>query len=174
MGKYAKGFVIAQLVRFLKVFPNNDPLMGFVLPAAKNEKWWKAPLFAFSAIIIFDLLTSFGVWSIVTAATYALVAVGARFFLKNKKSSLFIYAKTSVLGILAFDFVTGPLMSTFLFQQNFFVTMLLQIPFTAMHVISGTILAAIIVPFYDPVVALEAKAFIVAVKKAVFSWVPQY
>ena len=146
--------------------------MGFVLPAAKNEAWWKAPLFAFSAMMVFDLVTSFGVWSIVTAFTYALVALGARLYLKNKKSSLSTYAKTGTLGILVFDFITGPIMSTLIFGQNFFATLMLQVPFTVMHVFSGIIFIALITPFYDTAVAREVKLFFSNVKNSLAAWRP--
>ncbi|PIN85091.1 MAG: hypothetical protein COV47_03980, partial [Candidatus Diapherotrites archaeon CG11_big_fil_rev_8_21_14_0_20_37_9] len=56
--KYLAGGIIANLYRFLRIFPNSDPIMGFVIPAAKNEKWWKAPLFAFATMFVFDFFTS--------------------------------------------------------------------------------------------------------------------
>jgi hypothetical protein len=173
MKGYFVGFAVAQFLRILRVFPNNDPIMGFVLPASKNEEWWKGPLFAFSAMFLFDLFTGFGIWTFVTAGTYALVAFGARAYMKGKKSSFGLYAKTGFFGILFFDFVTGPLMGTFIFGQNFFAVTLLQIPFTLMHVFSGILLASIIVPFYDPAVNLEIKSFFALAKTGVAQWVPR-
>jgi hypothetical protein len=88
------------------------------LPAAKNEPLWKAPLFAFTAMFSFDIITgAFGAWTIVTSLTYAFIGILAHFFLKQKKSSIKMFLGTGALGVLLFDFITGPVMSSFLFSQ---------------------------------------------------------
>ncbi|MCR4369409.1 MAG: hypothetical protein NUV67_05895 [archaeon] len=158
--KYLVGACFASAYRLLRVFPNSDPLMGFIAPAAKNEPMWKAPLFAFATMFIFDFFTSgIGVWTWVTATTYALVALWLTHSLKGKKSSLSTYASHGAIGIIAFDIITGPFMSTFFFGTPFMLTTIAQVPFTIMHVISATFGIAIITPFYDSAVAKEISGY---------------
>ena len=158
--KYLTGFLITNLYRLLRVFPNSDPIMGFVLPCAKNEKWWKAPLFAFATIFVFDIFTSgIGAWTWVTASTYATIAFAFHFYMKKRKSSLITFISIGTLGTLVFDFLTGPILSTFLFKQPFLVTLVLQIPFTIMHTLSAIFAIVLITPLLDPTIAKEVNGY---------------
>ena len=163
--KYLTGFLVANLYRLLRVFPNSDPLMGFILPAAKNLKWWKAPLFAFASMFVFDIFTSgIGLWTWVTASTYALIALGFHFYLKEKKSTFKLFISSGVFGVLIFDLITGPIMSSFLFKQTFLIAILGQIPFTVMHLISVVFGIVIISPFYDASLMKEVSQMVSSVK----------
>ncbi|MFH1392053.1 MAG: hypothetical protein ABIH20_07105 [Candidatus Diapherotrites archaeon] len=167
---YLIGFLAANFYRLLRVFPNSDPLMGFILPAAKTS-WWKAPLFAFASILIFDIFTSgIGLWTWVTSVTYAFVALGFHFFLKEKKSSLKLFISSGAIGVLIFDFITGPIMSSFLFKQSFLITLLGQIPFTVMHLISVVFGIVIISPFYDAEIMKEVSQMVSSVKNIYKNW----
>jgi len=162
--KYLAGGIIANLYRFLRIFPNSDPIMGFVIPAAKNEKWWKAPLFAFATMFVFDFFTSgIGVWTWVTAGTYSAIALGAGHFLKERKSSITNFLSAGALGVIVFDAITGPGLSSFIFGQPLALTIIGQIPFTVMHLVSASFGILIISPFYDVAILKE----MVAVKNAV-------
>ncbi len=160
---YLLGAVAANAYRMLKVFPNSDPIIGFLLPAAKNESFWKAPLFAFATMFSFDLITSgIGTWTFVTSATYAIIALALHFHLRNQKSSLRLFMSNGVLGVLAFDLITGPVMSTALFGQPFQLTFLMQVPFTIMHLVSAAFAITIISPLYDAAIAKEVSGHIMA------------
>ncbi|VVB98689.1 Uncharacterised protein [uncultured archaeon] len=164
---YLAGFLAANLFRFLRVFPNSDPIMGFVVPCAKNEKVWKAPLFAFSSMFIFDFFTSgIGIWTIVTATAYAFVAMLLGSWLRGKASSIKGFLSAGALGVLVFDFITGPIMSTFLFKQEFIATLAMQVPFTAMHIISASFFVLLISPLYDPAIAREMSGYFSVAKTA--------
>ncbi len=154
--KYFIGFLLTQLWRFLRFFPNSDPIMGFVIPASKNTEYWKAPLFAFASMFVFDFFTSgIGIWTWVTSVTYALIALGFRVAMKNKKAGIKLYTSYGLIGVLVFDFITGPLMSSVLFKQSFLVTAFLQVPFTLMHLISAVFGIIILAPLLDECVAKE-------------------
>ncbi len=158
--RYFFGAVAANAYRLLRVFPNSDPIMAFILPAAKNEPWWKAPLFAFATMFSFDLVTSgIGKWTFVTAITYSLIALAFRFTLKGQKSSLRLFLSNGVLGVLAFDLITGPIMGSALFGQPFGPTFLMQIPFTIMHLVSAAFAICIISPFFDAQIAREIAGY---------------
>lgn len=149
--RYLAGLIFCNIYRFLRIFPNNDPIMGFMLPFARRDRWWQALLFPLIAMISFDFIVGkIGIWTLGTAGTYALLGVFFHFRLRNeKKMSLKKYAKNSVIGVLIFDFFTGPVMSSFAFGMPFAVAFIGQIPFTVMHLVSATFLTVLIVPFLD-------------------------
>jgi hypothetical protein len=131
--------------------PNNDPIMGTMLPFARKHNGLSAALFAFITMVTFDLITNrIGVWTLVTATTYGLIGfVFARLLPYFKRINIFTYLASGIVGVLIFDFITGPIMSTFLFKQGFITTLMLQIPFTLMHLASVTLFILIITPIID-------------------------
>ncbi len=143
------GFVFSFIVRFLRVFPNNDPIMGCMLPQARKNAF-QAAAFAFLAMLVFDFFTSgIGIWTYVTATTYALLALFFSFYFSKKKVHYSTYASASIVGVLIFDIITGPLMSSFLFNQSFLFTTLAQIPFTLSHLVSGVSYTLVLAPVFD-------------------------
>ena len=169
--KYIVGFILTHFYRILRVFPNSDPLMGFILPAAKREKWWKAPLFAFLAMATFDLISGhLGIWTIITSVTYAAIALSYTFLLKGAKPSLSTYIPAGIAGVIAFDTITGPLMSTFLFSQPLWLSVLGQVPFTLMHIVSASFSILLITPFLDKAVMEEASGLISAAISHMKGW----
>lgn len=149
--KYVGSLIFCNIYRLLRIFPNNDPVMGCMLPFARQGKWWQALLFPLIAMVSFDFLSGrVGIWTIGTAATYAGLGLFFHLRFRNvKKMSLGKYAKNSVLGVLIFDFFTGPIMSSFVFGMPFIVSFAGQIPFTLMHLASASVLTVLIAPVLD-------------------------
>lgn len=149
--KYAAGVILANALRFVRVFPNNDPIMGVMLPFARHQKWWSAALFAFITMVSFDLITSgIGAWTWVTALTYAAIGIAAHFYLKNKeKIGLKNYLGAGIAGVLAFDFVTGVLFGPTLFGTPIELAFAAQIPFTLLHLLSASAYVAVLAPLLD-------------------------
>lgn len=169
--KYLFGAMLSEAYRFARVFPNSDPIMGFILPAAKNEPVWKGPLFAFATMFVFDFFTSgIGVWTWVTSSTYAIVALAFSLLLRGKKINLQGYMGAGAIGVLSFDFITGPIMSSALFGQSFVLTLIMQVPFTIMHLVSATFSILIISPLLDRELMAEMRAYIHAAKNAFLQW----
>jgi hypothetical protein len=152
--RYAASLAFCNLYRLLRLFPNNDPIMGFALPFARRDKWWQAMLFPAIAMASFDFITMrVGVWTIGTAVAYALVALLFREYAKRKKSiGLRGYVKGSIAGVLLFDFLTGPIMSSALFRAPFAIAFIGQIPFTAMHLASAVPLTMLTAAAVDPAI----------------------
>ena len=150
--KYVSGLILCTLIRFIRVFPNNDPIMGFALPFARKDKWWQAIAFPVLAMISFDIITAkVGLWTLGTAAVYGFISLLFYYFFKTqKKVNIWTYAKSSIVGVLIFDFLTGPIMSSFLFKMPFAVASIGQIPFTLMHLASAFTYTIIFVPVLDP------------------------
>jgi len=151
IAKYALSILFCNAYRLLRFIPNNDPIMGCMLPFSKQGKWWQGALFAFLTMASFDLITmKAGVWTIVTAGTYA--ALGLMFYFaykKIKQVKLKHYLASGVIGVLIFDFITGPIMSSWLFKISFEAAFIGQIPFTVMHLLTATGFILIITPLLD-------------------------
>ena len=157
--RYLISIIFCNIYRILRIFPNNDPIMGFMLPYARKDKWWQALIFPLIAIISFDILTNkVGVWTIGTAVTYGVLGLFFQnIFRKIKTMSLKKYAASSIFGVLFFDFVTGPIMSSWLFGISFFQAFMGQIPFTMMHLASATAFTLLVVPVLDPQITKSVK-----------------
>ncbi|MFA6319607.1 MAG: hypothetical protein WCX66_01640 [archaeon] len=149
--KFLIGLLLANGIRFLRVIPNNDPIMAIMLPYAKSDKKYKAVLFPFITMVSFDLITGMlGLWTLVTALTYALIGfLFTQYFFKERKISIFKYLKGGIIGVLIFDFITGPIMSSFMFGMSFIEAFIGQIPFTLMHLVTVGTFIIVITPFYD-------------------------
>jgi hypothetical protein len=159
--RYFGSLFFSTIIRLVKFFPNNDPIMGCSLVFAKNSRLWKAILFPVIAMVVFDIITmKVGIWTFGTAAAFALIVVIFSRILKNRKSSLGLYAKSSIAGVLIFDFLTGPIMSSFAFKIPFEVALLGQIPFTIMHLGSALLFTTLIVPILDPEVKVSLRKMV--------------
>jgi hypothetical protein len=164
MGKaknFGIAFILTAIMRYARIFPNNDPIMAGMLPQSRQHILIGV-LFAFLSIFIFDALTSgIGLWTWVTSFTYAGIAVLFGVVFKYiKEMSLVKYIGGAVVGVLIFDFITGPIMSTFMFGVPFEISFLGQIPFTFLHLFSAVSYTIIFVPFLDPQVAEQRVKFI--------------
>ena len=149
--KFLIGILLSNIIRFARFIPNNDPIMAIMLPYAKSDKKYKAVLFPFITMVSFDLITGMlGVWTIVTALTYAgLGLLFTQFFFKEKKISIFKYLKGGIIGVLIFDLITGVLAMPFMFGMSFEIALIGQIPFTLMHLLTVGIFIVVITPLYD-------------------------
>src|SRR3989344_2540173 len=100
--KYVISLTFCTLVRLVKIFPNNDPIMGFALPFARKDKWWQAFLFPVIAMASFDILTAkIGLWTFVTALTYGAIGLAFyKYFKIKNKIKLTTYFGSGVVGVL--------------------------------------------------------------------------
>ncbi|MDD3083864.1 MAG: hypothetical protein PHP82_02470 [Candidatus ainarchaeum sp.] len=149
--KFVIGILLSNIIRLFRFIPNNDPIMAIMLPYAKSDKKYKAVLFPFITMVSFDVITGMlGIWTLVTALTYAGIAfLFTQYFFKERKISIFKYLKGGIIGVLIFDFITGPIMSSLMFGMSFIEAGLGQIPFTLMHLTTVSCFIIIITPLYD-------------------------
>jgi len=117
-------------------------------------------LFPVVAMVSFDLITmKAGIWTVGTALVYGLIGLAFYSYFKGKeKAGLKSYAKASILGVLFFDFVTGPIMSSFIFEIPFQTALIGQIPFTVLHITSALIYTLILAPVLNPHIANSVTA----------------
>jgi hypothetical protein len=147
--EFVFGFIFTFVARIVRLFPNNDPIMGVMLPSARKNGL-HAAVFAFTTMFVFDYFTSgIGVWTYVTASTYALLALSFSFYFSKRKVHYSTYASSAIVGVIIFDIITGPGLSTFIFHQSLWFTTLAQIPFTISHLFSGLAYTLLLAPVLD-------------------------
>jgi len=150
--------ILCNLYRLLRFIPNNDPIMGAMLPFSKKSPWVSG---AFAALTMasFDLITgALGVWTIVTSLTYGALGVAFGFaYGKMKRVGMREYLASGVLGVLVFDFITGPVASSMMFGMPFWYSLVGQVPFTLLHLLSVSFFVALLVPFLDRTIVENPK-----------------
>ncbi len=145
--KYIIALLTVIVLRLVPHPPNVEPIMSTMMPFAKRWGRFAGLFFAVLAILSFDLITgTLGVWSIMTAGTYALLGIAAGFYFKNKKSDVKNYVGFSVVGTLVYDAITGIGTGVLFFKQSFMITLIGQIPFTLYHLGGNIVLAAVVSP----------------------------
>lgn len=171
--KYLISIIFCNAFRLLRFIPNNDPIMGCMLPFSRQDKWWQGALFAFITMISFDLMTSgIGIWTLATAGTYAGLGLGFHLAYKRiGKVKLKHYLGSGIIGVLVFDFVTGVLLGPTMFGMNYMQALIGQIPFTIVHLLTVTAFILILTPVFDTSIvnnpALEDSAVLSKIKMLV-------
>lgn len=150
--------VIANAIRLIRIIPNNDPIMSMALPYSRRSSALTSFAFPFITMASFDVLTGFGPWTIVTAGTYGLIGLAFHFLLKDRKRmNIQSYMRYGVAGVLVFDFVTGVVATPFLYGGTFEQSLIGQIPFTILHLLSTSLFILIVTPLLDKEVLLNKR-----------------
>lgn len=151
IAKFGLSMVFCNAYRLLRFIPNNDPIMGCMLPFCREGKWWNSALFAFLTMVSFDIVTAkVGIWTLVTAGTYAAIGILFYWYYRGKaKIGIKTYLGSGIAGVLLFDFITGPIMSSWMFGMTFMEALVGQIPFTILHLISVSAFVLILTPLLD-------------------------
>ena len=145
---------VSTALRWVRLFPNNDPIMAVMLPCAKRGR---AAAFAFPivAMVLFDILSrKVGIWTAVTAGTYGLLGLGFSFAYsalgkRGRRIGAATFLVSGVVGVLVFDFITGPIQSSAMFRMSFAQAFVGQIPFTLKHLASVSVYALVVSPVLD-------------------------
>ncbi len=148
--KYTIIFLAAFAIRLIPFrAPNIEPLMASVMPLSKKFTKFSLFFFGFASIFVYDLVTSgVGVWTIFTAVAYGLLGLGASYYFKNR-SGWKSYASYAVIGTIVYDLITGLTIGPIFFGQSFLVSLVGQIPFTAMHLIGNVSFAIVLSPVIE-------------------------
>lgn len=112
--------------------PNVEPIMASLMPTGRKYGAIVGFLSGFLSIFLYDAVTHFGSWTWIAGITYGLVgAVSALYFTKAKTSPL-NFAVFAFFATIFYDLITGVLFAP-MFQQTMLTALVLQIPFTALH-----------------------------------------
>lgn len=142
------GVFLVRLIPFRA--PNVEPLMATVMPFSKRFGVVSSFVFAFLSITLYDFVTSgIGIWTVITAGAYGLVAIASYIFFKTRATSVKNFVVFTVPATILYDAVTGLSIGPLYFHQTFMQALIGQIPFTLLH-LSGNIMFAI---FLSPVLA---------------------
>ena len=145
--KYFIGLLVVIALRLIPHPPNVEPIMSTMMPFSKKWGWLSGMVFSFLAILSFDILTgTLGVWSLVTASTYALLGIFAGIYLKNKENKIRYYVGFSIVATIIYDAITGIGIGMLFFNQSFIITFTGQIPFTIYHLMGNIVLSSIVSP----------------------------
>jgi hypothetical protein len=148
------GLGVTTALRWVRIFPNNDPIMAVMLPCAKRGRV-AAVAFPVVAMVLFDILSRrVGIWTAVTAGTYGLLGLGFSFAYsalgkRGRRIGPATFLVSGVVGVLVFDFITGPILSSAMFRMSFAQAFVGQIPFTLKHLASVSAYTVVVSPVLD-------------------------
>ena len=148
------GLAVTTALRWVRIFPNNDPIMAVMLPCAKQGRV-AAVAFPVVAMVLFDILSGrVGTWTAVTAGTYGLLGLAFAFVYaalvrRGRAIGTATFLVSGVVGVLVFDFITGPILSSAMFRMSFAQAFVGQIPFTLKHLASVSAYTIVVSPVLD-------------------------
>jgi uncharacterized membrane protein len=134
--------------------PNVEPIMASIMPLGRKYGAFLGFIFGFLSIYIYDLLTHFGTWTWMAGITYGVIGALSSFYFRKFKSSTFNFAVFAFFATIAFDLVTGVLFAP-MFGQTMLNALILQIPFTALHLAGNIGFAVTLSPLINKWLASE-------------------
>src|SRR3989344_7075092 len=164
--KYSITFFAVLLFRLLPFrAPNIEPIMAVVMPLGKVQGGFMAFIFGLLSIVIYDSVTSgIGIWTLLTALSYGLVGYFSFWYFK-KRSGWKSYASYAIIMTIVYDVLTGLTLGPIFFGQSFTVSLVGQVPFTALHLLGNVSFAIVLSPAIERWLVKERK--IVSVEKVV-------
>ncbi len=124
------GCLLFRLIPFRA--PNVEPIMASIMPVSKKYGAIFGFFFGFLSIYIYDLLTNFGPWTWFTGITYGLIGFISYFYFEKIRASAFNFAVFAFMATIVYDLITGVLFAP-LFHESMLTALIMQIPFTALH-----------------------------------------
>ncbi len=149
------GFIGAMLYRFIPFRPPNvEPLMSVMMPFSKKAGKLELFGFAFLSILIYDFFTAgIGMYTLTAGICYGILGIWSGIYFTNKKFSLTNYVLCSSIGIIFYDVATGVVLGPLIGGGSFYIALMGQIPFTALHLMGGAIFALTVSPFLTKILA---------------------
>ncbi|HII54010.1 hypothetical protein COT30_01190 [Candidatus Micrarchaeota archaeon CG08_land_8_20_14_0_20_49_17] len=155
--KYVASVLFCLLLRAIPGRPPNiEPVMASLLPLSKANGKWVAAIYAAAIMVLFDLLTKFGDWTYITAATYALVGIVAAYWFKDREPSPAEFALFSIPATIAYDVITA-ILSMLPYGMSIEQILIGQIPFTINHLLGNVALCFIVSPLLYHYVFMNEK-----------------
>jgi uncharacterized membrane protein len=146
--KFIFGWVISFAFRLFPYRPPNfEPILAVQMPFTKKFGFIAGFIFAFFNIVLFDLvMNKVGLWTIITASAYGLLAIYSHWYFKKRKNKGYHYAIFAIYATLFYDAVTGLSIGPLFFGQSFQTALIGQIPFTIYHLLGNVSLGFIFSP----------------------------
>jgi uncharacterized membrane protein len=134
--------------------PNVEPIMASVMPISKKYGAVLSFSFGFLSIFLYDLVTNFGSWTWIAGITYGLVGITASLYFKKYKSSVLNFVIFAVFATIFYDLITGVVFAP-IFHQTMLSALMLQIPFTILHLVGNIGFALTVSPVLNKWVMSE-------------------
>ena len=134
--------------------PNVEPIMASIMPLGRKYGALMAFLFGFLSMFLYDAVTHFGSWTLEGAITYGLIGFASTFYFKKFKTSGFNFAVFAFFATIFFDLITGVLFAP-MFGQTILNALVLQIPFTVLHLAGNIGFALTLSPILNRWLASE-------------------
>lgn len=141
------GCLLFRLIPFRA--PNLEPIMATLIPISRKYTLLTTMIFAFVSMVLYDFITGHvGLWTWVTAGAYSLVAFSAFFYFQKFQSRAFNLVIFTFFSTVVFDLITGVLIAPF-FGVNMLTALMLQIPFTLIHLLGNIGFALTLTPILN-------------------------
>ena len=149
--KFFLALVLCLMVRLIPFrAPNVEPILATTMPLGRAYGAFLGFSFAVLSIFLYDLVTgTLGMQTFFTVLAYGILGWWSANYFKNFKkneANNWSYVRFAILGTLFYDVLTGLTVGPILFHQSFFGSVVGQIPFTALHLISNIVFALILSP----------------------------
>jgi len=152
--KFFLALVLCLLVRLIPLrAPNVEPILATMMPMSRAYGAFMGFSFAVLSILLYDVTTgTLGMQTFFTALSYGILGLWATYYFKKNKlarrggANRWGYVRFAIIGTLVFDSLTGLTIGPIFFHQSLFETFVLQIPFTALHLLGNITFAFILSP----------------------------
>jgi hypothetical protein len=160
--KYIIVFLSVLLFRLIPFrAPNVEPIMSVIMPMGKIYGGMMSFIFGVVSIVVYDSVTSgLGIWTLITAIAYGLVGYLSFLYFKNR-SGWKNYALFAVIMTIFYDAITGLTIGPLFFHQSFMLSLIGQIPFTALHLLGNVSFAIVLSPAIEKWLVKESKSVVV-------------
>lgn len=139
------GVLLFRLLPFRA--PNVEPLLASVMPISTRYGALAGVAFTLLSFVVYDALTAgWGIWTLVPAVCYALIAVGSHIYFKYREATRWNFVKFGAISVVLYDAATGLTIGPIFEGQNFMNALSGQIPFTALHLLGAVALAYVLSP----------------------------
>lgn len=143
-------FVSCLLFRLIPFrAPNLEPIMATLIPISRKYTLFTTMIFTFVSMVLYDFITGHvGLWTWVTAGAYSLVAFSAFFYFQKFQSKVSNLVVFTFFSTILFDLVTGVFIAPF-FGVSMSTAIVLQIPFTLIHLLGNIGFALTLTPILN-------------------------
>ena len=148
---FVVGFALTLLTRAARLFPGNDPIFAGVAVMARRKAVISSVLFSVLAFLAFDyMFGTVGSWTFITAGVYGALAFAlSTAYRKISEIQMYHHILFGAGFVLLFDFITGPVVSSIMWDVPFAVSVAGQVPFTLWHLGSVLAYTVIVIPVVE-------------------------
>lgn len=134
--------------------PNVEPIMASIMPISRKFGAIVGFLFGFLSIFLYDLITHFGSWTWIAAITYGAIGAVSFLYFNKFQTSRKNFVFFAIFATIVFDLITGVLFAP-MFHQTMLTALVLQIPFTLLHLAGNIGFALTLTPVINKWLAKE-------------------